>query len=84
MTDHRSDAAGLLTTYSRRYAPLHPPPPLAYGFPTAMWHRWFAWRPIRTWDHRLVWLRFVYRRPIQKHDWLDFYGIDMWWWQHAL
>jgi hypothetical protein len=26
------------------------------------WHRWFAWRPVRTLGGRLVWWKFVDRR----------------------
>lgn len=26
------------------------------------WHRWWAWRPVRTWAHGWVWLRTVERR----------------------
>ena len=26
------------------------------------WHAWFAWRPVRLLDRRLVWLKRVYRR----------------------
>lgn len=26
------------------------------------WHRWFAWRPVRTIDGRRTWFRCIYRR----------------------
>lgn len=41
-------------------------------------HRWFAWRPVRTWDGKFVWLRSTWRRLIQKYDHLDG-GLDFWW-----
>jgi len=28
------------------------------------WNKWFAWRPVVTWDGRFVWLRFIYRRRV--------------------
>lgn len=30
--------------------------------PIGTWHDWFAWRPVRTHDQRLVWLRWIRRR----------------------
>jgi hypothetical protein len=50
-----------------------------FGFPVAPWHLWFAWRPVRTFDGRWVWLRTVRRRLIQKHDYLPQGGPDSWW-----
>ena len=49
-----------------------------FGFPIGPFHEWFAWYPIRTFDHRLVWLKTVLRRRIQKHSYLDG-GPDAWW-----
>lgn len=34
--------------------------------PVGPWHDWFAWRPVRTHDQRLVWLRWVRRRPLVR------------------
>lgn len=48
-----------------------------FGFPCGDWHRWFAWKPVRSYDNRLAWLRFISRRCIQKHDYL-FGGADFW------
>jgi hypothetical protein len=31
------------------------------------WHRWFAWRPVRIDDGRIVWLESVYRRLLFRH-----------------
>ena len=28
-----------------------------FGDPIGEWHQWFAWRPVFTYDRRLVWLR---------------------------
>jgi hypothetical protein len=52
-----------------------------FGAPVAEWHRWFAWRPVRTYDGRWSWLLFLYRRQIQKHQYL--YGGPDFWWQYA-
>lgn len=51
-----------------------------FGSPVADWHRWFAWLPVDTYDHGWKWLRFIYRRRIQKHWYLD--GPDCRWWQY--
>ena len=48
-----------------------------FGDPCGEWHRWFAWRPVRSYDGRLAWLRFVSRRGIQKHQYLHG-GADFW------
>lgn len=53
-----------------------------FGEPIAPWKRWFAWRPVWTVDWGVVWLRFVERRHIHKHHWLD--GGPDYWWQHRL
>ena len=52
-----------------------------FGDPIGPWRRVFAWWPTRTYDRQLVWLRPVWRRCIQKHDYL--YGGDDFWWQYA-
>jgi len=49
-----------------------------FGFPVAPWHWWFAWHPVRTFDGRLIWLRWVKRRLVQLHDHID-RGPDRWW-----
>lgn len=61
---------------SDRYTP-------RFGFPIASWHRWFAWRPVNTLDRGWRWMRFVERRRIHMHGYLDDYGPDMWW-QYAV
>jgi hypothetical protein len=53
-----------------------------FGAPVGPWHRWFAWRPVRTFDMRLVWLRWVGRRCIQKHDYIT--GGGDFWWQYSV
>lgn len=50
------------------------------GIPVAPWHRVFAWWPIDTYDQGWKWLRFVERRRIQKHWYLD--GGAARWWQY--
>jgi hypothetical protein len=53
-----------------------------FGDPISDWLPWFAWKPVRTFDRRLVWLRWVCRRCIHKHEHL--FGGDDFWWQYAL
>jgi len=57
--------------------PAHKP---MFGKPVAPWHWWFAWRPVFTWDNRLVWLVPVKRRRIQKHSYLS--GLDLGWMEY--
>lgn len=49
-----------------------------FGDPIGPWHPWFAWLPVRSYDHRLAWMRFVSRRRIQLHHYLTG-GPDQWW-----
>ncbi|QIG76661.1 hypothetical protein EVC28_037 [Rhizobium phage RHph_I1_23] len=58
-----------------------PNPQMMFGEPVGPWHDWFAWFPIRTYDQRLVWLRWVRRRSILKH-WYLHGGPDFWWQYH--
>lgn len=53
-----------------------------FGLPVGPWHRWFAWRPVLTYDQRLVWFRSLSRRCIQKHNYLD--GGAEFWFQYSL
>lgn len=53
-----------------------------FGTPIAPFHKWFAWYPIKTYDHRIIWLRPVWRRRIQKHQHLNGGPND--WWQYSL
>ena len=55
-------------------------PPM-FADPIGPWHVWFAWRPIRTTDGRLMWLRRVLRRRCQMHDYLP--GPLDQFWQYA-
>lgn len=55
----------------------HPIP--VFGDFIGVWHRWFAWHPIQTYDRRWVWLRRVWRRGVQKHHYL-LGGGEFWWW----
>lgn len=50
-----------------------------FGDPVGPWHKWFAWKPVKTYDQRFVWLRTVERRCIQKHEYLPHGGADFWW-----
>jgi len=38
----------------------------AFGYPVAPWHRWFAWRPVKTVDRGWVWGRMTWKRIIHK------------------
>lgn len=40
-----------------------------------IWHRWFAWHPIRLAAHKCAWLQFIERRGNEKCSW------DEWWWE---
>lgn len=53
----------------------------AFGEPVGPWFRWFAWRPISTEDRGLRWLRFVWRRRCQLHDYLP--APVTFWFQHV-
>lgn len=70
------DGTGSIPYAQRQCDPAKP----LFGFPVADWHRWFAWRPVTTYDGRVIWLHTVERRLIQKRDWLNS-GPDHWW-QH--
>lgn len=43
------------------------------------WHTWFAWYPIMTYDGRFVWLKYVWRRGVYRHQYLSG-GSDFWFW----
>lgn len=43
--------------------------------------RWFAWKPVQTFDGCWVWLRVVARWRVQKHDHLP--GTTDQWWVYA-
>jgi hypothetical protein len=53
-----------------------------FGEQVGPWHWHFAWWPVRTYDQRLVWLRWVERRCIQKNEYL--YGGGDFWWQYRI
>ena len=61
------------------------------GWPTMLFcepltgaSRWFAWRPVRTWDHRWRWLCWVERRLIHGKPHLDHRGANTPFWQYRL
>lgn len=41
------------------------------------WHKFFAWKPVTTYDQRKVWLRRAWRACYQKHHYL-IGGADFW------
>lgn len=43
----------------------------AFMSPVGPWFRWFAWHPVRTDDRGWRWLRPVWRRRMQSHEYLD-------------
>lgn len=53
-----------------------------FGDPVGPWHQWFAWKPVRSYDQRLIWLRRCWRRTIQKHQYL--YGGADFWFQYSI
>lgn len=46
------------------------------------WHKVFTWIPVRTYDNRFVWLKYVWRRCVCKHEYLP--GEDCFWWWYSL
>lgn len=54
----------------------------AFGDPVGPWHRWFAWRPVRTVDRGLRWLRPLWRRRYQTKGHLP--GPTYHWFHHAV
>lgn len=58
-----------------------PNPQMFFCEPVGPWHDWFAWFPISTYDNRLVWLKTVRRRRMQKHYYLHG-GPNSWWQYH--
>ena len=59
------------------------PAELRFGHPVGPWHQWFAWYPVWTWNQGWTWLCHVYRRRIQKHDYLTAGEPCAQWWQYA-
>ena len=51
-----------------------------FGDPKGPWIKSFAWLPRFTYDGGYVWLHRVWKRHIQKHQYLD--GGADWWWQY--
>lgn len=54
----------------------------AFGNFIGQWHKKFMWLPIKTYDDRIVWLRYVWRRRVLLHDYLPnpYPHLDKWWW----
>lgn len=59
-----------------------PNPQMRFADPVGPWHDYFAWWPVRTYDQRLVWLRWCRRRCLQKKQFLDG-GSDFSWQYHC-
>lgn len=49
-----------------------------FGDPIGPWFQAFAWLPTHTYDRGWRWLCLIWKRPIQKHYYLDG-GADFWW-----
>lgn len=45
-------------------------------------HQWFAWRPVRLWYGKWVWLRMLKCVVIHKHSYLD--GPDWQFWSYDI
>ena len=58
-------------------------PIMMFANPLTGWTAWFAWFPVRTWDHRWRWLCMVERRLLQLKPYLDG-GPPGPWWQHRV
>lgn len=58
-------------------------PTMLFADPLTGATRWFAWYPIRTWDHRWRWLCWVERRLLHKKPNLDG-PMGTPWWQYRL
>lgn len=50
-----------------------------FADPTTEWFKWFAWRPVHTWDRGWRWLRSVWKRRCQPHSYLP--GPQSWFYQ---
>ena len=59
-----------------------PDPKMMFVDPVGPWGWWFAWFPVRTYDKRLVWLRWVRRRPMRFKSKMFNYS-DYSWQHHA-
>lgn len=60
---------------------IEPNPTPLFADAIGPWHDHFCWLPIRTYDQRLVWLRWVRRRCVEKRDFLRG-GPDAWFQYH--
>jgi hypothetical protein len=56
-------------------------PKYSFGSHAGPAHPWFAWRPVRLWYGRWVWLTTVSRQRVVKHDYLD--GPDWAFWSYS-
>lgn len=70
-----------MTPQAERTILADPEPKMMFTDPVGPWHWWFAWHPVRTFDQRLVWLRWCRRRCMQKHQYL-YGGPDFSWQYH--
>jgi hypothetical protein len=52
----------------------------SFGDPIGRVDTWFAWRPVRLWWGKWVWLRTVHRARICKHTYL--HGPDWQFWSY--
>lgn len=70
------DPAALAKKWRGKFELMVPAP--MFGDIIGPWHRWFAWRPVETFDGRKVWMRRVNRRRVQTKIWLPG-SLDQWW-----
>lgn len=54
-----------------------------FGTPIGPWHEWFAWKPVRSFDGRFLFLQKIMRRRCQLHEYLDQSAGSRTWWQFA-
>ena len=57
-------------------------PTMLFAIPLTDWWRWFAWYPVKTWDHRWRWLCTVERRLLQTKEHLT--PPTFTWFQHRV
>lgn len=51
-----------------------------FAEPVSNWYRYFAWKPVATWDRGYRWLTVVWKRKCQPHDYLQ--GSQSWFFQY--
>jgi hypothetical protein len=53
-------------------------PRFMFASPAGPWMRFFAWKPRRMYDGRVLWLRYGWRRLVAIHSYLPNGGDTFW------